>query len=218
MDSCCKSSPNSDQTTTNTYKQFQTLPYPIFHIQLTQDLSSKKNSREESLVTLVYSSDLLKISDGFQRLSVSLQHLQLSFSEIGHDVAQLGSADEAVAITIEDLEGFNQLLFSVGILHLARHQRQELGEVNCSVAICVNLVDHVLQFSLGGVLIQRSHHGSQLFGGDGAIAILVEQREGLLELCDLLFSQLVRHGKVSRVAMPREMASRVTVNRHSLLH
>ena len=55
MDLCCKSSPNSDQTTTNTYKQFQTLPYPIFHIQLTQDLSSKKNSREESLVTLVYS-------------------------------------------------------------------------------------------------------------------------------------------------------------------
>ena len=35
MDLCCKSSPNSDQTTTNTYKQFQTLPYPIFHIQLT---------------------------------------------------------------------------------------------------------------------------------------------------------------------------------------
>lgn len=47
------------------------------------------------------------------------------------------------------------------------------------------LVDHVLQLSLGGVLAQRPHDGAQLLGRDGAIAVLVEQGERLLELRDL---------------------------------
>lgn len=57
------------------------------------------------------------------------------------------------------------------------------------------LVNHVLQLGLCGVLAQGAHDGAQLLGGDGAIAVLVEQGEGLLELCDLLFSKLLaRHG------------------------
>ena len=39
-------------------------------------------------------------------------------SEVGHHVAQLCSADEAVAIAIEDLEGLNQFLFGVSVLTL----------------------------------------------------------------------------------------------------
>ena len=57
--------------------------------------------------------------------------------------------------------------------------------------IGINLVDHVLELGLCRVLSQRPHDGAQLLGGDGAVAILVEEGEGLLELGDLLFSQLV---------------------------
>ena len=50
-----------------------------------------------------------------------------------------------------------------------------------------------LQLSLCGVLAKRAHDSAQLLGGDGAITVLVEQGERLLELGNLLFCQLVRH-------------------------
>jgi len=40
------------------------------------------------------------------------------------------------------------------------------GEVDGAVVVGVNLVDHVLQLGLGGVLAQRAHDGSKLLGGD----------------------------------------------------
>ena len=40
------------------------------------------------------------------------------------------------------------------------------------VTVGVDLVDHVLQLCLGGVLSQRPHHCAELLGGDGAIAVL----------------------------------------------
>lgn len=113
-------------------------------------------------------------------------------AEVGHDVAQLSRGDEAVAVLVKDLEGLLDLLLRVGVLHLAGHHGQELGEVDGAVAVGVDLVNHVLQLALGGVLAKRAHDGAQLLGGDGAVAVLVEQREGLLELGDLLLGQLVR--------------------------
>jgi hypothetical protein len=59
------------------------------------------------------------------------------------------------------------------------------------LTVGVDLVDHVLELGLGRVLAQRPHDGAQLLGRDGAVAVLVEQREGLLELGDLLLCQLV---------------------------
>ena len=59
------------------------------------------------------------------------------------------------------------------------------------LTVGINLVDHVLQLGLRGVLSQRPHDGAQLLGGDGAIAVLVDQAERLLELGDLLLGQLV---------------------------
>merc|ERR1719445_840429 len=41
--------------------------------------------------------------------------------EIGHHVPELGRTDEAVAVAIEDLERFDQLLLCVCILHLPCH-------------------------------------------------------------------------------------------------
>merc|ERR1712190_33755 len=50
--------------------------------------------------------------------------------EVRHDVAQLRRADEAIAVAVEDLESFDELLLCVSVLHLARHQGQELWEIN----------------------------------------------------------------------------------------
>merc|ERR1719424_884358 len=61
---------------------------------------------------------------------------------------QLRSADETVPIAIEDFESFDQLLLSVGVLHLTGHQRQELWEIDRSISICIDFVDHVLELSL----------------------------------------------------------------------
>merc|ERR1719456_2060168 len=114
-------------------------------------------------------------------------------------MAKLGGRDESVAIAVEDLEGLDQLLLGVGVLHLARHEAQELREIDSTVAIRIDLIDHVLQLSLSGVLAQRAHHRAKLLGRNGAIAILVEEREGLLELSNLLLGELVRHYDLRKV-------------------
>jgi len=57
--------------------------------------------------------------------------------------------------------------------------------------VCVDLIDHVLQLSLCGILTQGPHDCSQLFGGDCTVAILVEQGKCLLEFSNLLFCQLI---------------------------
>lgn len=45
-------------------------------------------------------------------------------------------------------------------------EKNRTGEVNGAVVVGVNLVDHVLQLRLGGVLAQRAHDSAQLLGGD----------------------------------------------------
>merc|ERR1719189_1967031 len=122
------------------------------------------------------------------RLSNHLIHLLISelLTKVGHDMAELRSADEAVAVAIEHLEGFDQLLLCVGVFHLARHEGQKLGKVDGAITICVDLVDHVLELSLCGVLPQRPHHCAQLLCGDCAVAIFVEERESLPLFSNLL--------------------------------
>ena len=67
------------------------------------------------------------------------------------------------------------------------------------LTVSVDLVDHVLQLCLGGVLSQGAHDGAQLLGRDGAVAVLVEKAERLLELGDLLLSQLIGLEKKSKL-------------------
>merc|ERR1711924_275685 len=98
--------------------------------------------------------------------------------EVGHHVPQLRSTDESIAIAVENLESFDELLLRVSVLHLTSHQRKELWEIDGSIAISVHLVDHVLQFGLSWVLPEGTHHCTQLLGGNGAITVLVEEGEG----------------------------------------
>merc|ERR1711910_189913 len=117
-------------------------------------------------------------------------------SQVGHHVPELSRGDETVAVLVEDAERLPNLLLAVCVLHLPGHHGEELGEVDRAVAVGVHLVDHVLQLGLCGVLAQGPHHRSELLGGDGAVAILVEEGERLLELRDLLLGQLVSHFRI----------------------
>lgn len=50
------------------------------------------------------------------------------------------------------------------------------------LTISIHFIDHILQLRLCRILAQRAHDCTQLFGGDGAISILVKERKCLLEL------------------------------------
>ena len=92
-------------------------------------------------------------------------------TEVGHDMPQLGRADVTVSILIKDLERLLDLLLAISVAHLPGHHGQELGEIDSAVAIGVDLVDHILEFSLCRVLAQRTHHGAKLPRGDRTVAI-----------------------------------------------
>ena len=47
-----------------------------------------------------------------------------------------------------------------------RDMEEHTREINGTVVISVNLVDHVCQLALRGVLAQTSHHNTQFCGGD----------------------------------------------------
>jgi hypothetical protein len=64
-----------------------------------------------------------------------------------------------------------------------REQRtEELGKVDLSVSIRIDLVDHVLKFRLGRVLAEGTHDGAEFAGGDRAVAIWVNEASGLSEM------------------------------------
>jgi hypothetical protein len=50
-----------------------------------------------------------------------------------------------------------------------------------------------LKLSLGRVLPERAHDGTELLGGDRAISILIKKGERFLELRNLLISERVCH-------------------------
>ena len=71
--------------------------------------------------------------------------------------------------------------------------------VNKFNTISINFINHILEFSFCGVLSKWSHDCAQLLGGDGAVTIFVEEREGLFEFGNLLFSQLVSLIRIRKI-------------------
>merc|ERR1712232_1486469 len=72
---------------------------------------------------------------------------------------------------------FDELLFGVGVLHLARHKRQKFRKIDRTITVGVDLVNHVLELGLRGVLPQRAHDCAQFLRGNGTISILIKERE-----------------------------------------
>merc|ERR1719376_517645 len=59
-------------------------------------------------------------------------------------MTQFCSTNESIAITIKHLEGLDQLLLCVCILHLSCHQGQKFREINCTISVRIDFIYHVL--------------------------------------------------------------------------
>merc|ERR1712211_212505 len=95
---------------------------------------------------------------------------------------QLLSADEAILVSIEDLESLPNCVCIVVLRGLLLHQFQELWKFNRAVAVEVDLKDHVEQLVFSRVLPHRPHHAQKLFVRDGSASIRVKLVESLLKL------------------------------------
>ena len=98
-------------------------------------------------------------------------------------------------------ENIHQLLLRVTLVHLPKHHRQKLGEIDLSVAVGVNLSNHCFQLRVCGFLPQTLHHVSELLCGDGAAAVLVEDGERVLELLHLSAGKIRPVDSLSCVVM-----------------
>ena len=72
-----------------------------------------------------------------------------TFVVLCHDLAAL---PKPFGIMVKHLEGHNEFLFSVGVLHFPDHQWQKLWKIDCAVLLCIRLVDHLLQLQLDDTL------------------------------------------------------------------
>ena len=64
---------------------------------------------------------------------------------------------------------------------------EEVGEVHSAVSVGVDLVDHVPEFGLCEPLAKKVQDGNDVLGGDGSIAVLVEEGEDVLQFGNLSF-------------------------------
>merc|ERR1719276_658113 len=94
---------------------------------------------------------------------------------------------------------------------LGHHHLHKLLVIDLSITINICLTNHLINFFISqlltqvghhmtqlccsGVLAEGTHDSSQLFGGDSSVTILVEEREGFLEFCNLFLSELIGHGE-----------------------
>lgn len=99
-------------------------------------------------------------------------------------------------------EGFFELILAFSRFHFFRHHQQEFVEFDCSIAVDVNLVNHVAQFVLclnhkkgylasirltafylhtAWTLPQRSHNNSEFGHCNSSILVFVEKHKRLLK-------------------------------------
>ena len=79
-------------------------------------------------------------------------------AQVRHDVSQFRRADRPVSVFIKHFKRFVQFFFAVRVLHLTRHQVEKFWEIDGTVTIRVDFVDHVLKLRFRRVLAERSHH------------------------------------------------------------
>ena len=125
--------------------------------------------------------------DAFEQL-VHLVVAEL-LAEAGQDVSQLAGADKAVAVLVKHLEAADELFGRAGGLEAVGSV--EDVEKRVVVDVLGRGVGEVGHFGLGWVLAERTEEVAERLARDGAGALLVEERKGLLVLC-------VRLGERSR--------------------
>merc|ERR1711987_22619 len=89
-------------------------------------------------------------------------------AELLCDAAQVAQGDLAGVVVIEQLEHLLDVLTGVLLTHLAGHHLQELLEFDRTVAVVVDVGDHLLQLLLLDLEAEGAHGGLELTHIDGA--------------------------------------------------
>ena len=84
-----------------------------------------------------------------------------------HGVSKLSGWDKTIAITIEDLEGLNELpllllLLGFGVLNLLGHELEESGDINVKLPISVLMLSEII---LSDFMTKGIHEGDEVLGG-----------------------------------------------------
>merc|ERR1739848_684367 len=108
---------------------------------------------------------------------------------LGH-TAQVAEGDLASVVIVEELEHLLDVLAGVLLAHLASHHLEELTELDGTVAVVVNVGDHLLELLLLDLEAEGTHGGLELADVDGAGLVTVEEVEGLTDLVHLLIGEL----------------------------
>jgi len=116
--------------------------------------------------------------------------LSQDLPETLHNTTKLIQRDSSTTVMIKNLERALHLSFEIHILGRSRHHLAEFFEINGTVAIRVDLVDHVFDLGFSGVLAEGFHDLVELLDGDGSISIGVKECEGMPICCDFLRCRL----------------------------
>ena len=87
-------------------------------------------------------------------------------TKVGTDMSKLSGRDKTIAITIEDLEGLNELLLKLGCLNLAGHEGDEFGEITVPLScnFYPTLVTNDLYIILSEFMTKGIHEGGEVLG------------------------------------------------------
>lgn len=116
--------------------------------------------------------------------------------QLPQDLAQAAGGDEAVTFLVVQTERLPEFLLQCLLVLLndeLGRQRDELGELDLTGTILVDLLDHLLEdLAVEGLAHQPEDFGHRL-GRDAASLVAVEAVEGLLQDGNLLWWEII-HG------------------------
>ncbi|CAN0898081.1 hypothetical protein LINGRAHAP2_LOCUS19506, partial [Linum grandiflorum] len=95
----------------------------------------------------------------------------------GQHGPELVDGDESVAVLVEDVEGLPHVFFLVPLVHDRLVELSELVHVDESVAVDVDLLDHLREVDLRDEDPQVLERVAQLLLGDLPVPVLVEHLE-----------------------------------------
>lgn len=112
-------------------------------------------------------------------------------ADAGEDVAEIGDGDVASGFLVEDTEGIEELTVEGLWFEVLLHEFEESGKFEGGGEFLLG--DDVLELSLRRVATKRSHQDAELRCGYAAVAVGVEEGEGLLHRGHLIVAQILTH-------------------------
>ena len=147
-------------------------------------------------VGLAHDAHELLLIDGVVVVAVSFVDHLLNFfvshvlTKLLSDTLEVFEGDLAVLLIVEQTESLEHLLAGVTLGHLLGHHVEELGEVDDTGAVLVDVSDHLLDLLTLGLKTEGSHGNLEFLLVDVARTVSVEEVESLLDLLLLFFGEL----------------------------